>query len=343
MDFARRPGPDTPPSHDTSFHDPSLHDPSFGYPALATQEADRSFSAGVHYESAGLFRPALQSFHSAATLYKCALDHPPEFSHTTRHGPGQIRPLLAYACVRLAHLEHDALDDPAAAKRLYLDAIELDPEPSAVSFDGLGTSLEANGGPREEALEAYRKAHERSPSAQAVAFHLAVCAERSGDGVLSRELFDRLRSLGGVGANSLVDSWGYVRWHMRKTGPEELNLHRGTRAMLELGLERARPLIESGGLVCEFGVSYGRSTRILAELLPPAQRIAGFDSFEGLPQAWGGEPAGSYTTNGEVPSVAPNVEFRAGLFADTVPVFLAEPDQVRPRTRPRALPPPPRR
>ena len=57
-------------------------------------------------------------------------------------------------------------------------------------------------------------------------------------------------------ANSLVDSWGYVRWHTRKVEALELNLHRGTRAMLQLALNHAWELIhEANGLVCEFGVS----------------------------------------------------------------------------------------
>ena len=44
----------------------------------------------------------------------------------------------------------------------------------------------------------------------------------------------------------------------------------------------------------------------------------------GLPQAWGSEPAGSYSTGGIVPSIAGNVYFHEGLFSDTLSPFLKD-------------------
>ena len=55
-----------------------------------------------------------------------------------------------------------------------------------------------------------------SPGVGNVAFHLAVAYERDGWELDAKAIFDRMRAEGGAGANSLVDSWGYVRWHMRK-------------------------------------------------------------------------------------------------------------------------------
>jgi hypothetical protein len=133
-----------------------------------------------------------------------------------------------------------------------------------------------------------------------------------------------------------VDSWGYVRWHTRKTSPARLNLHRGTRDMIKLALEAAAPLIHDdgdgtngggegngGGLVCEFGVGNGRSLRMTQELLPLSVDIHGFDTFTGLPQAWNDEPAGTYSTGGLLPQMDDNnVIFHPGLFADTLGPFL---------------------
>ncbi|MEA5444410.1 class I SAM-dependent methyltransferase [Gammaproteobacteria bacterium AB-CW1] len=76
------------------------------------------------------------------------------------------------------------------------------------------------------------------------------------------------------------------------------------------------------GLVLEFGVFHGRSIRQIAAARPGP--VHGFDSFSGLPEAWGREPAGSYSTLGELPKVPDNVTLHAGWFDDTLPDFLAE-------------------
>ena len=110
----------------------------------------------------------------------------------------------------------------------------------------------------------------------------------------SEKIMETLRR-GESNLSSLVDSWGYVRWHTRRTNPHHLNLHRGTRAMLQIALDAAQPLLQhDDGLVCEFGVASGRSLRMTQELLPLETQIHGFDTFTGLPVAWGNEPAGSY-------------------------------------------------
>lgn len=132
--------------------------------------------------------------------------------------------------------------------------------------------------------------------------------------------------------SSLVDSWGYVRWHTRRTEPALLNLHRGTRAMLQIALDAARPLLaHDDGLACEFGVASGRSIRMTQEMLPLDVPVHGFDTFTGLPMAWGTEPVGSYSTGGTEPAMdGRNVIFHKGLFTDTIPRFLDSVDKGRP-------------
>jgi len=222
-----------------------------------------------------------------------------EFAHVTNlnandDDPGEACEIvLAYACVRLAHLSHDFLGDSKAAARLYREASMIDPLPSSVAFDGIGTAIEASGGDLSEAIQAYKKAHEAAPRNSKVAFHLAVALERNGEVEKSNEIMEKLRR-GEAADSSLVDSWGYVRWHTRRVKPLELNLHRGTRAMLKVALDAASDLItQENGLVCEFGVASGRSIRMTQELLPLNVKIHGFDTFTGLPAAWGSEPVGA--------------------------------------------------
>ena len=115
----------------------------------------------------------------------------------TSHNATSARAVLAYACVRLAHLNHDALGDTMAGSRLYQKAIEIDTSPSAVSFDGLGTTCEGAGGTRKVAIEHYEEAFKISPGVGNVAFHLAVAFERDGWEVDAKTLFDRMREEGG--------------------------------------------------------------------------------------------------------------------------------------------------
>jgi hypothetical protein len=69
----------------------------------------------------------------------------------------------------------------------------------------------------------------------------------------------------------------------------------------------------------EFGVRFGTSAQILQAIAQCT--VTGFDSFEGLPTAWHEQPAGAYSTGGQIPEL-PNVQLIAGWFEDTLPVFV---------------------
>jgi Macrocin-O-methyltransferase (TylF) len=297
-------------------------------------DADRAFRRGIQLDKSGQPRLASGDFHQAATLYQCYLDLPENFGHVTSLAEDDCRAVLAYTLVRLGFLNVDALSDPDAAIRLYTMASEIDPNPSAVSFKGIGTAIEAAGGNGQDlvhlplAIKAYRQALEKSQKAS-IFFYLAVALERLGQKEESEPILESMQR-SEAPASCLVDSWGYVRWHMRKVPPETLNLHLGTRDMLKLALDAAMPLIErqreskAQGLVCEFGVGSGRSLRMTQEILPLDIEIHGFDTFTGLPKAWGSEPAGAYSTGGIVPNMEGEVYFHKGLFSDTISPFLKE-------------------
>ncbi len=89
-------------------------------------------------------------------------------------------------------------------------------------------------------------------------------------------------------------------------------------------------ILNNDGLVLEFGVHEGTSITVIAETLKglkPNQKVYGFDSFEGLPEAWGEDhPIGTFKM--EKPPVVPdNVELVIGLFQDTLDKFLEEHDE----------------
>uniref|UniRef100_UPI003566016D class I SAM-dependent methyltransferase n=1 Tax=Amycolatopsis kentuckyensis TaxID=218823 RepID=UPI003566016D len=85
-------------------------------------------------------------------------------------------------------------------------------------------------------------------------------------------------------------------------------------------LEYALSLAPQGGLALEFGVASGNTLRTIAGARG-GREVYGFDSFDGLPEAWlNGMPAGAFARD-DLPDV-PGAELVVGLFADTLPGFL---------------------
>jgi predicted O-methyltransferase YrrM len=75
------------------------------------------------------------------------------------------------------------------------------------------------------------------------------------------------------------------------------------------------------GLFVEFGVFSGTTVNHIAGLVAP-NRVYGFDSFEGLPEAWHPGYARGAFKRGELPTVCDNVELVVGWFHRTLPHFL---------------------
>lgn len=93
-------------------------------------------------------------------------------------------------------------------------------------------------------------------------------------------------------------------------------------ATLGYALQRSQAVGE--GLVCEFGVSGGKTLRFLARR--HRGTVHGFDSFEGLPEDWVGWGAarGGFTRKGRTPRLPANVRLHVGWFNETLPGFLAQ-------------------
>ena len=82
-------------------------------------------------------------------------------------------------------------------------------------------------------------------------------------------------------------------------------------------------------LYLEFGVSGGFSFDWwLKRNRDPGSRFVGFDTFEGLPEDWGGFPKGAMSTRLMIPQTDDKrAIFIKGLFQDTLPGFLKTLDQ----------------
>jgi len=97
-----------------------------------------------------------------------------------------------------------------------------------------------------------------------------------------------------------------------------------------LGLENQRELIDFSlravtvdGHYLEFGVFTGGTIRYMARRIG-SRTIHGFDSFEGLPEAWSGFGLGgkSFDIKGRLPRVPGNVALHRGYFDQSLPQWL---------------------
>lgn len=80
--------------------------------------------------------------------------------------------------------------------------------------------------------------------------------------------------------------------------------------------------IGPGDECLEFGVASGRSITCMAEMRPRTD-FWGFDSFEGLPEAWGRCEKGRFRVDVKRLKFPPNVRLQIGLFANTLPGFIS--------------------
>ena len=99
-----------------------------------------------------------------------------------------------------------------------------------------------------------------------------------------------------------------------------------------LGFDSQRELIEFAltetkieGHYLEFGVYTGGTIRFIASRRPK-HTIHGFDSFEGLPEAWGGFnlSRSAFDVRGKLPRVPDNVRLHRGWFEESLPPWLKE-------------------
>lgn len=115
----------------------------------------------------------------------------------------------------------------------------------------------------------------------------------------------------------------YVSLHMRDAAAVY-----SSKDILNLSLSAA----PSDGEFLEFGVFSGGTINHMARRRPDIE-FHGFDSFEGLPDAWiGGGTTwyrGAFNRQGRPPRVRRNVRLHTGLFADTLPEWkLAHPGRI---------------
>lgn len=134
---------------------------------------------------------------------------------------------------------------------------------------------------------------------------------------LSEFLFRRF-VLKHYGANLLVD----LQLDAKKETLEYIKANMADAPFFEKHRELVRHAVREGslpGLYLEFGVGRGKSIRWIGA--DAGRPVVGFDSFEGIPEYWNGNPVGAFS-QAKLPKVPGNVSFEIGLFDATLPAFL---------------------
>ncbi len=189
-------------------------------------------------------------------------------------------------------------------------AIELQPSMPSAYFNLHTLLIDAKN--MTPAIESLKKAIEFAPNNTKYKTDMIISMEYSGIPASEIPYIQEIEAKGTPLDLARLDAWNY----MKQASPELPPMFGTSIQGFRMGIEAAK--LE--GLVLEFGVRHGTSIRMIAEMAK--QDVHGFDSFEGLPEAWHHEPKGSYTTEGRMPTVPDNVTLYKGWFEDTLPEFV---------------------
>jgi predicted O-methyltransferase YrrM len=121
----------------------------------------------------------------------------------------------------------------------------------------------------------------------------------------------------------------HPRREMMRRAVQETVEYLSQRAPTAVGLDTAKDLLRRAlkaaenvpGSYAEFGVYRGATINFIAGLCPK-RKIWGFDSFEGLPEEWSGNPS-MFNSAQALPRVRSNVELVRGWFDKSLPGWLA--------------------
>lgn len=213
---------------------------------------------------------------------------------------------------------------PAALNSLGVALTEVGDLDSAINFYETALRIEPNfvepafnlhmvlidTGEIDKAISMLEKAIRLDPKNPVLKFFLAMTLAYTGNADLSLKIFNQINHIKKIYGE--LDSWDFIQ----SASPTLPKLTGTNFTSIKHAIQETR----LDGLILEFGVFNGKSIRRIAEFSP--SDIYGFDSFEGIPEAWNDEPSGSYSAEGVLPAVPKNVTLVKGWFNNSIPTFL---------------------
>jgi tetratricopeptide (TPR) repeat protein len=226
--------------------------------------------------------------------------------------------------------------DLEAAIDSYEQALKIKPD-LAEAYNNMGSALQ-NKGYLRAAIDSFKQALKIKPDFAEAAWNLSGTAEKISESKswiehclqLDKNYLNAKLTLSALKyyegdksdfndlmQSSLKDN-PYVRsfsWAFDLPELPELHFHRW--ALFDSVVKQSiktRPFYE-------YGVWRGEAFQYLINTF---KKGYGFDTFEGLPEDWHNEKAGTYSSDGQIPQVEGG-EFIVGKFDDTLPTFFSKP------------------
>jgi len=239
----------------------------------------------------------------------------------------------AYSNIGLALTGQGRLQEAIEA---YHKALAIKPD-FAQAYNNMGTTLQQTG-KLEEAIEAYNKALVIKPDYAEAFWNLSgtakkiceskkwlkLCLEANPSHLKAKLTLSALQFYNGDKSsfNILVQSslkdhplMRSFAWAFELPDLPELYFHRWALFDRMIALsKKERPFYE-------FGVWRGEAFQ---HLISTFKKGYGFDTFEGIPEDWHDQKAGTYSSNENIPQIEGG-EFIVGKFEDTLPGFFSEP------------------
>lgn len=229
--------------------------------------------------------------------------------------------------------------DLEQAIRSYEQALQINPR-YAEAYNNMGTALKDKGN-LFQARNSYQKALEIAPDYAEAAWNMVGTAENSAEAetwvrrclladqdyliakiqlCVLKYFAGQRESFGDLLLSPLKDHPTVRSMQWVSNLPELPKLYFNRWSFFDSVIElshKDRPFYE-------FGVFRGEAFKYLINTF---KKGFGFDTFEGLPEDWHEEKAGSYSSGGNIPRIAGG-EFVAGKFEDSLPAFFSEPRSV---------------
>ena len=259
------------------------------FKALEIQEN----SSALHY-NLGVIEQIDMRMQQAIKHYRRAIELQPD--HASAHSN-----------LSVALCEVGLVDE---ARLMNNRALQIDPCLAQAHFNAHAYCLidQSIGG----AIDCLRRAHELEPADEKTRLFLAVLLDYAGFSHEAAGFFVLKKPSNQFTAD--VQAWRYIK----QQDPQPLMLA-NAEAVFAYALRQSR----HDGMVMEFGVYQGTSINQIAKLVQP-EIVHGFDSFQGIPEDWNDEKAGSYSMHGDLPLVVDNVRLHPGWFEESLPRFLSE-------------------
>tara|TARA_B100001540_G_scaffold301782_1_gene308637 strand:+ start:449 stop:1756 length:1308 start_codon:yes stop_codon:yes gene_type:complete len=164
----------------------------------------------------------------------------------------------------------------------------------------------------EEAIRILNKAIQSGNKNNMIIFYYAITNSFIGNDTILEELLNKLDN------NNLLSIWLSSWKFLFSKKSQSFSLAGNRKEIISLALKESN----QDGLYLEFGVGNGTSINYISSIIK--DNIHGFDSFEGLPEAWNHLPEKAFSSNGIPPKLNSRIILHKGYFEETLPHFCNE-------------------